>query len=62
MAEHKVTWTIDIDADTPWQAAEQAREIMLDPCSTATFFTVLDENGYTHEIGLPVMEDEYETR
>lgn len=40
MTEYRVTWTIDIDADTPRDAARQARTFQLDPTSTATVFQV----------------------
>jgi len=40
-----VEWKIDIDAYTPKEAAEQAKKIMQDPDSHATFFEVTDENG-----------------
>lgn len=38
--EYRVTWRIDVDADTPEAAARLAREIMRDPQSTATVFDV----------------------
>jgi hypothetical protein len=33
-------WDIDLDADSPEEAAKQALEIQRDPESTATYFTV----------------------
>ena len=45
MATFKVIWEIDIEADSPEQAAKIAREIQLDTESTATIFTVEDEEG-----------------
>ena len=43
MPRYYVTWDIDIEADTPEQAALEARKIQLDPDSLATVFTVVDE-------------------
>lgn len=40
MAEYLVTWSIDIDADSPEDAAAQALEIHRDPDSIATIFKV----------------------
>ena len=38
--EYKVNWTIDITANSPREAAQEARRIQLDPDSTATVFDV----------------------
>lgn len=38
-------WEVEIDADTPEEAAEQARVMQLDPENIATFFIVTDESG-----------------
>lgn len=40
MTEYEVVWRIDIDATSAREAARKAREIMLDPTSTATVFEV----------------------
>ena len=40
MKEYLVTWKLNIDAESPRQAAEKALEIQRDPDSTATFFKV----------------------
>ena len=45
--EYTVTWEIQIDADSPRKAAEEAREIQRDHGSEAVFFTV--ENMETSE-------------
>jgi hypothetical protein len=46
MTSYRVRWDIDVDADSPHAAARAAREIMLDPHSTATYFRIIDnENG-----------------
>lgn len=42
--EFTVTWIINVSAGTPREAAEKAREMQLDPSSTATVFTV-DTDG-----------------
>ena len=45
--EYQVKWVIDIEADTPREAAERALEIMRDPTSTAQYFEVTDpDNGF----------------
>lgn len=44
--EYLVTWTIDISADSPEEAAEIAREFQLRPDSLATVFVV--HNKDTH--------------
>jgi len=36
----EVKWVIDIEAGTPQQAAQVARQIQLDPENTATFFNI----------------------
>lgn len=41
MAEYRVIWEIDIEADSPEEAAEKALIIQRDPESTATNFTVV---------------------
>jgi len=38
--QYLVTWTIECDADSPKQAAEQALEIQRDSYSEATYFEV----------------------
>lgn len=40
MARYVVTWVIDIDADSPVDAAKEAQTIQRDPSSLATVFTV----------------------
>lgn len=40
MTQYLVTWTIDIEADTPLEAALQAQTIQRDPESIATIFTI----------------------
>jgi 2-hydroxychromene-2-carboxylate isomerase len=42
MTTYRVSWDIDIDADSPEEAAKIARECQLDPASLATVFIVSD--------------------
>jgi hypothetical protein len=42
MKEFKVTWVIEVDAETHEEAAQKALEIQRDPYSEATFFEVSD--------------------
>jgi len=41
MSEYVVTWQVEVEADSHREAAELAKEIQLDPDSTATFFVVI---------------------
>ena len=50
--EFRVTWIIDLDADSSKDAARLAREIQLDRDSLATHFVVACEDGTTEEIDL----------
>ena len=49
MTSYRVVWEIDIEAETPQAAAEQAHAIQRDPYSMATVFTA---NGVT--VDLPI--------
>jgi hypothetical protein len=40
MTEYRVTWKIDIEADSPEEAAEKALAVHRDPNSIATVFEV----------------------
>jgi hypothetical protein len=42
---YEVSWTIDVGAKTPEEAAEIAWEILHDPDSTATFLKVTNDKG-----------------
>ena len=57
MMNYRVSWEIDIDADSPREAAETALEIQRRPDSIAAAFTVLDETGESIEVDLG--EDPY---
>ena len=52
-----VSWTIDIWADNPKEAAAKAREVQLDAQSTATFFTVADPETNQRQT-FDLLEDE----
>lgn len=53
MARYLVTWQIDIEADTPEEAAVRALIVQRDPESTATYFKVDDpENCETITVDL----------
>ena len=43
MNNYIVKWEIDIEAETPEDAAKQALYIHRDPQSIATYFNVIDE-------------------
>ena len=58
MPEYHLTWEIDLDADSPRQAAEKALTIHRNPESIATVFDVKDETGHTERIDLDDAEDE----
>jgi uncharacterized membrane protein len=61
--EYKVTWTIDLDADSPEDAARRALEIHRNPESWATHFEVRNRQGRVQEVdlGYPVKIDRAET-
>ena len=48
----RVRWEIDVDAEMPREAAEQARQIQLDYNSTAVVFDVRDATGKTTRVDL----------
>jgi hypothetical protein len=50
--EYKVSWTIDLDAGSPEEAARQALEIHRDPESWATHFEVRDGTGQVCDVDL----------
>jgi hypothetical protein len=57
MPTYTVQWLIELDADSPREAAIKALEIQRDPNSTATHFTVIDEEGDLIEIDDTEYED-----
>jgi len=55
--EYQVTWTIDIEADSPTQAAVEAQRIQRDPESIATVFTVKQGDGSCPEEVIDLAEE-----
>ncbi len=48
--EYRVTWTIELDAESFEDAARLAREMQLDEDSLATHFVVTDDLGNEQEV------------
>ena len=58
MNGYRVVWEIDVSAGSPREAAEKAREIMMDPDSSATVFSVTKhDTGNTETIDLEYTEE-----
>lgn len=47
-----VRWEIDVEADTPADAAQRALQIQRNPQSIATVFDVFDQEGHITRIDL----------
>jgi hypothetical protein len=58
MTTYHVEWSIDIDAETPEQAARIAQSMMLDPESTATCFDVREFDSDGEAVSVDLMEGE----
>jgi hypothetical protein len=54
---YKVTWEIELDADTPLAAAQEAAEYMRDEGGFDPFFTVRGEDGVESEIDMEAYRD-----
>lgn len=52
MKNYLVEWYIDVEAESPQEAAEKALEIQRDPDSIATVFTVSDGDSSTVNVDL----------
>ena len=50
--KYRVMWEIDIEADSPVDAAILAKQIQLDPASTANMFTITDMRCVMTDIDL----------
>ena len=50
--QYAVVWKIDVDADTPHDAALEAKRIQNDSGSIAVYFEVTDEAGKHFEVDL----------
>jgi hypothetical protein len=61
MNSYVVTWEIDLEAETPEDAARQARAAQTRPDTLATVFTVTDVDGNQTQVDLTEL-DELETR
>ena len=56
--EFRVIWEIEIDADNPKQAAEQARALQMNPAMPATIFEVWEHAPQRmHRVDLSATED-----
>ena len=53
---YRISWEIDIDADTPVEAARKALAVQRDPESIATVFDVTDERGKRVRVDLSKQE------
>lgn len=61
MPEFRVRWEVDIDADTPREAAERAHAMQQDPTS-AVYFTVELPDGDWSDVDLGRLPREQELR
>lgn len=58
MAMYRIEWTIDLDGNTPREAAEKAFEIMQTPGTTATCFVVREFDSNDDAVSVDLLEDE----
>jgi hypothetical protein len=58
MTLFRVIWEIDIDAETPEDAAKQALGIQRDRDSNGTIFDCIDEYGNAHRIDVTELEQQ----
>lgn len=54
--EYRVSWTVELDAESPEEAARLALAIQRDPQSLATHFTVEDTEGNATQVDLGALE------
>jgi hypothetical protein len=57
MTSYHVTWEIDLDAETPLEAARDALAIQRDSGSLATVFTVFGEDGSQSRVDITEEDD-----
>jgi hypothetical protein len=57
MPDYHVNWEIELNADSPREAATKALAIQRDPDSIATVFDVTDESGHTERIDVDQSDD-----
>jgi|GEM_PF-3251141 hypothetical protein len=62
MTSYSVNWQIDIEAESPVEAARQALKIHRDRNSTATVFDIYDEDGNHTRVDLLEIEEEQMSR
>lgn len=55
MASYTVTWEIELDAESPVEAARIALETQRDRDSLATVFSVVDEEGNMDQFDLTAL-------
>lgn len=55
--EYHVIWEIDLEADSPVEAAREALRIQRDPSSRATVFDVIERDGRRHRIDLETADE-----
>lgn len=53
---YHVNWEIELDAESPVDAARKALAVQRDPQSLASVFVVTDEEGELHHIDLADQE------
>lgn len=58
MSEYRVTWVIDIDAESPLEAAQHALEIQRNPESTAQVFQVHNNDPDSDEDTIDLLDPE----
>lgn len=60
MPEYHVLWKVDVEADSPEEAARQARTMQVRPGTTATVFDVIegDSDGDAVRVDLLGLEEE----
>ena len=56
MKGYTLYWKIEIDADSPREAARRARDIQLDPNNTATVFEVFEHDGDGEPINVDLLD------
>jgi len=56
MPRYLVEWHINIDADTPRQAAQKALEIHRDSSSLATIFQVTEHDTFTDPVDIDLFD------
>lgn len=60
MSTFRVTWRIDLDAETPYEAARKALAIQRDPASIATCFQVRGRSGSRKALHIDLSEADHE--